>query len=152
MLVVLSTAVGCVPFVALLAEVVLPTVIDYVNSAVAAVAGVAVLDESLIVPMIVGFRPVLTGSVLSTRRRAAPEADTASPCAAAGRARRASALGAHLETPVPLNGTDCGESTPSSVKLNAADAGAEGGRPENQNDLARDALARAGRNMKHDLD
>ncbi len=43
--------------------------ITYVNPAVAALLGVAVLRESFTVGMAVGFVFVLAGSVLSTRRR-----------------------------------------------------------------------------------
>ena len=44
------------------------TVITYVNPAVAAVLGVALLDEHLTAGMIVGFALVLAGSVLATGR------------------------------------------------------------------------------------
>ena len=75
-LAVLCTAVAFLLFFALIAEVgpVRSTVITYVNPAVAAVAGVAVLHESLTLPMIAGFALVIAGSVLSTRRQAVPEA------------------------------------------------------------------------------
>jgi drug/metabolite transporter (DMT)-like permease len=45
-------------------------VITYVNPAVAAILGVAVLHESLTVGMGLGFLLVLAGSVLATRRPA----------------------------------------------------------------------------------
>lgn len=43
------------------------TVITYVNPALAAVLGVAILDEDLTVGMILGLLLVLAGSVLATR-------------------------------------------------------------------------------------
>ena len=76
-LAVVCTAVAFLLFFALIAEVgpVRSTVITYVNPAVAAVAGFAVLHESLTAPMVLGFGLVIAGSVLSTRRRkAAPTA------------------------------------------------------------------------------
>ena len=75
-LAVVCTAVAFLCFFALIAEIgpVRSTVITYVNPAVAAVAGVVILHESLTLPMIAGFGLVLVGSVLSTRRQAAPEA------------------------------------------------------------------------------
>ena len=50
------------------------TVITYVNPAVAAVLGVAILEEDFTLGMGVGFVLVLAGSVLATRTRAEPEA------------------------------------------------------------------------------
>ncbi|MGE5691928.1 MAG: DMT family transporter [Pseudomonadota bacterium] len=77
-LAVVCTAVAFLCFFALIAEIgpVRATVITYVNPAVAAVLGVAVLDERFTVGMAVGFALVLAGSVLATRsrQRAAPEA------------------------------------------------------------------------------
>ena len=46
--------------------------ITYVNPAVAAVLGVAILDERFTPGMGVGFALVLAGSVLATRGGAAP--------------------------------------------------------------------------------
>jgi drug/metabolite transporter (DMT)-like permease len=73
-LAVLCTAVAFLLFFALIAEVgpVRSTVITYVNPAVAAVLGVAVLHESFTLGMGLGFVLVIAGSVLATRRRAAP--------------------------------------------------------------------------------
>lgn len=77
-LAVVCTAVAFLCFFALIAEIgpVRATVITYVNPAVAAVLGVAVLDERFTVGMAVGFALVLAGSVLATRsrQRVAPEA------------------------------------------------------------------------------
>lgn len=74
-LAVVCTALAFLLFFALIAEVgpVRSTVITYVNPAVAAVAGFAVLHESLTLAMVAGFALVIAGSVLSTRRTAAPE-------------------------------------------------------------------------------
>ena len=74
-LAVLCTAVAFLLFFALIAEIgpVRSTVITYVNPAVAAVLGVAVLHENLTVGMGAGFALVLLGSILSTRRGAATE-------------------------------------------------------------------------------
>ncbi|HEY6053186.1 MAG TPA: EamA family transporter, partial [Gaiellaceae bacterium] len=57
-------------FFALIAEAgpVRATVITYVNPAVAAVLGVALLGEPLTAGMAVGFVLVIAGSVLATRR------------------------------------------------------------------------------------
>jgi drug/metabolite transporter (DMT)-like permease len=44
------------------------TVITYVNPAVAAVVGIALLSERLTTGMIVGFMLVLAGSILATGR------------------------------------------------------------------------------------
>lgn len=70
-LAVVCTALAFLLFFALIAEIgpVRATVITYVNPAVAAILGVAVLRESLTVGMGVGFVLVLVGSVLATRRR-----------------------------------------------------------------------------------
>jgi drug/metabolite transporter (DMT)-like permease len=73
-LAVVCTALAFLLFFALIAEIgpVRATVITYVNPAVAAVLGVALLDERFTVGMGVGFVLVLAGSVLATRRRAEP--------------------------------------------------------------------------------
>ena len=74
-LAVVCTAVAFLLFFALIAEIgpVRATVITYVNPAVAAVLGVAILGEVFTVGMGVGFALVLAGSVLATRpARAAP--------------------------------------------------------------------------------
>ena len=75
-LAVVCTAVAFLVFFALIAEVgpSRATVFTYVNPAVAAVLGVAVLDEELTVPMVAGFVLVLIGSVLATRPAPAPAA------------------------------------------------------------------------------
>jgi drug/metabolite transporter (DMT)-like permease len=64
------TALAFILFVALIETVgpVRATVITYVNPAVAAVLGVALLGETFTVGMAVGFVLVLSGSVLATRR------------------------------------------------------------------------------------
>lgn len=68
---VVCTAIAFVLFFALIAEIgpVRATVITYVNPAVAAVLGVAVLGERLTLGMAVGFVLVIAGSVLATRRK-----------------------------------------------------------------------------------
>jgi drug/metabolite transporter (DMT)-like permease len=68
-LAVVCTALAFLLFFALIAEVgpVRATVITYVNPAVAAVLGVAILDERFTVGMGVGFALVLAGSVLATQ-------------------------------------------------------------------------------------
>jgi drug/metabolite transporter (DMT)-like permease len=68
-LAVVCTAIAFLVFFALIAEIgpVRATVITYVNPAVAAVLGVAVLGEKLTLGMGVGFVLVLAGSVLATR-------------------------------------------------------------------------------------
>jgi drug/metabolite transporter (DMT)-like permease len=73
-LAVICTAIAFLVFFALINEVgpVRATVITYVNPAVAAVLGVAVLNEHLTAGMIVGFTLVLFGSVLATRRGVEP--------------------------------------------------------------------------------
>jgi drug/metabolite transporter (DMT)-like permease len=72
-LAVVCTAIAFLLFFALIAEVgpVRATVITYVNPAVAAILGVAVLHESFTLGMGLGFALVLVGSILATRRRAA---------------------------------------------------------------------------------
>jgi drug/metabolite transporter (DMT)-like permease len=66
---VVCTAVAFLLFFALIAEIgpVRATVITYVNPAVAAVLGVAILNERFTLAMGVGFALVLAGSVLATR-------------------------------------------------------------------------------------
>ena len=68
---VVCTAAAFLLFYELIAAVgpVRATVITYVNPAVAAILGVAVLHERFTVGMAVGFVLVLAGSVLATRRR-----------------------------------------------------------------------------------
>ena len=81
-LAVVCTAIAFLLFFALIAEIgpVRATVITYVNPAVAAVLGVAILDEEFTVGMGIGFALVLAGSVLATRRAPA-EARTPAPAA-----------------------------------------------------------------------
>jgi drug/metabolite transporter (DMT)-like permease len=69
-LAVVCTALAFVLFFALIAQIgpVRATVITYINPAVAAVLGVAVLHESFTIGMAVGFVLVIAGSVLATRR------------------------------------------------------------------------------------
>jgi len=69
-LALVCTALGFLIFFALIAEVgaVRSTVFTYINPAVAAVLGIAVLHESFTVGMGVGFVLVLIGSALATRR------------------------------------------------------------------------------------
>lgn len=66
----ICTALAFLLFVALIAEIgpVRATVITYVNPAVAAVLGVAILDERVTAWMVAGLALVLVGSVLATRR------------------------------------------------------------------------------------
>jgi drug/metabolite transporter (DMT)-like permease len=68
-LAIVCTAIAFLVFFALIAEVgpVRATVITYVNPAVAAVLGVAILDEHFTVGMSIGFVLVLAGSVLATQ-------------------------------------------------------------------------------------
>ena len=70
-LAVVCTAVAFLVFFTLIKQIgpVRATVITYVNPAVAALVGVAVLHETLTVGMGVGFVLVLVGSVLATRPR-----------------------------------------------------------------------------------
>jgi drug/metabolite transporter (DMT)-like permease len=74
-LAVVCTAVAFLVFFALIGEIgpARATVITYVNPAVAAVLGVAVLGEKLTVGMGIGFVLVLAGSVLATRPGQAPD-------------------------------------------------------------------------------
>jgi len=71
-LAVVCTALAFLLFFALIAEIgpVRATVITYVNPAVAALLGVAILDEHFTIGMGVGFVLVLCGSALATRRPA----------------------------------------------------------------------------------
>ena len=75
-LAVVCTALAFLLFFALIAEIgpVRATVITYINPAVAAILGVAVLRENLTLGMGLGFVLVLAGSTLATRRRAPAEA------------------------------------------------------------------------------
>ena len=78
-LAVVCTAVAFLVFAALIDEIgpVRSTLITYINPAVAAVLGVLVLQETLTVPMIVGFVLVIVGSALATRKaRPAEEGST----------------------------------------------------------------------------
>jgi len=88
-LAVVCTAIAFLLFFRLIAEIgpVRATVITYVNPAVAAILGVAVLRENLTVGMLFGFALVLAGSVLATRRRAPAEAFRRAPEAQPGEAR-----------------------------------------------------------------
>jgi len=69
-LAVVCTALAFVLFFALIAQIgpVRATVFTYINPAVAAVLGVAVLHESFTMGMAVGLVLVIAGSVLATRR------------------------------------------------------------------------------------
>ncbi len=69
-LALVCTALGFLLFFALIAEMgaVRATVFTYINPAVAAVLGIAVLHESFTIGMGVGFVLVLIGSTLATRR------------------------------------------------------------------------------------
>jgi drug/metabolite transporter (DMT)-like permease len=73
-LALVCTALAFLLFFALIREVgpVRATVITYVNPAVAAVAGIALLDERLTVGMVVGFVLVLVGSFIATGRGPEP--------------------------------------------------------------------------------
>ena len=68
-LAVVCTAVAFLVFAALIDEIgpVRSTVITYINPAVAAVLGVLVLNETITLPMVVGFVLVILGSTLATR-------------------------------------------------------------------------------------
>lgn len=72
-LAVVCTSVAFVVFFALIAEAgpVRATVITYVNPAVAAVLGVALLGEPFTAGMAIGFVLVIAGSLLATRRERA---------------------------------------------------------------------------------
>ena len=73
-LAVVCTALGFILFFALIRELgpVRATVITYVNPAVAAVVGVAFLNENITTGMIVGFALVIVGSILATGRGPEP--------------------------------------------------------------------------------
>ena len=73
-LAVVCTALAFLVFFALIAEVgpVRATVITYLNPAVAAVLGVAILNEHLSVGMLVGFALILAGCVLATGKGPEP--------------------------------------------------------------------------------
>jgi len=74
-LAVVCTAGALLLFAALIDEIgpVRSTVITYINPAVAAVLGVLVLHETFSVAMAIGFGLVILGSMLATRRPAAPQ-------------------------------------------------------------------------------
>jgi drug/metabolite transporter (DMT)-like permease len=74
-LAVVCTAIAFLLFGELIAEIgpVRSTVITYINPAVAAILGIAVLNEKFTLGMGIGFVLVLAGSILATRRRSAPE-------------------------------------------------------------------------------
>jgi drug/metabolite transporter (DMT)-like permease len=76
-LAVVCTAVAFLVFAALITEIgpVRATVITYVNPAVAAILGVAVLGETFTPGMALGFALVVAGSVLATRGPARPPAE-----------------------------------------------------------------------------
>ena len=86
-LAIVCTALAFLLFFALIAEVgpVRATVITYINPAVAAVLGIAVLGESFTLGMGIGFILVLLGSTLATRRRPAAAAPLTAPRSEAGR-------------------------------------------------------------------
>jgi drug/metabolite transporter (DMT)-like permease len=84
-LAVVCTALAFLLFFDLITEIgpVRSTVITYVNPAVAAILGIAVLHEKLTVGMGLGFVLVLAGSILATRRKAA--ATTSRPATASSK-------------------------------------------------------------------
>ena len=84
-LAVVCTAVAFLFFFALIAEIgpVRPTLMTYVNPAVAAVLGVALLDERFTVGMGIGFALVLAGSALAMRPSTRAPAGSADPAASA---------------------------------------------------------------------
>jgi drug/metabolite transporter (DMT)-like permease len=75
-LAVVCTALAFLVYFALVAEIgpVRSTVVTYINPAVAALLGVAVLNEKFTFGMGIGFVLVLLGSALATRRRRSSEA------------------------------------------------------------------------------
>ena len=77
-LAVICTALAFLVFFALITEVgpVRATVITYVNPAVAAVLGVAILSEHLSAGMLVSFALILAGCVLATGRGPEPVAES----------------------------------------------------------------------------
>jgi drug/metabolite transporter (DMT)-like permease len=80
-LAVVCTALGFLFFFALVGEIgpVRATVITYINPAVAALLGVAVLHETFTLWMGIGFVLVLLGSTVATRRRAPAAASKHAP-------------------------------------------------------------------------
>jgi drug/metabolite transporter (DMT)-like permease len=87
-LAVVCTALAFLLFFALISEIgpVRATVITYVNPAVAALLGVAVLRETFSVWMGLGFVLVLLGSTVATRRRTPTAALERAPELVAGEA------------------------------------------------------------------
>jgi drug/metabolite transporter (DMT)-like permease len=87
-LAVVCTALGFLLFFALIGEIgpVRSTVITYINPAVAALLGVAVLHETFSIWMGIGFVLVLLGSTVATRRRAPAPAPKHAPELATGEA------------------------------------------------------------------
>jgi drug/metabolite transporter (DMT)-like permease len=85
---IVCTALGFLLFFALIGEIgpVRSTVITYVNPAVAALLGVAVLHETFSIWMGIGFVLVLLGSTLATRRLAPAAAPKHAPELATGEA------------------------------------------------------------------
>jgi drug/metabolite transporter (DMT)-like permease len=85
-LAVVCTALAFLLFFELIAEIgpVRATVITYVNPAIAAILGVAVLRENLTLGMGAGFALVLAGSTLATRRRVPVKTHQRVPEARAG--------------------------------------------------------------------
>ena len=81
---VVCSAAAFILFAALIDEIgpVRATVIAYVNPAVAAILGVLVLNETLTVPMVIGFALVTIGSLLATRSRATAGVPEAVPAEA----------------------------------------------------------------------
>src|SRR4029078_8887226 len=81
---VVCSAAAFILFAALIDEIgpVRATVIAYLNRAVAAILGVLVLNETLTVPMVIGFVLVTIGSLLATRSRATVPGPQATPAAA----------------------------------------------------------------------
>ena len=75
-LAVVCTAIAFLLFFALIEKIgpVRATVITYINPAVAAIIGVAILHEGFTLGMGIGFALVLGGSLLATRRRKPPRA------------------------------------------------------------------------------
>ena len=75
-LAVVCTAIAFLLFFALIEKIgpVRATVITYINPAVAAIIGVAILHEGFTLGMGIGFALVLGGSILATRRRKPPRA------------------------------------------------------------------------------
>jgi len=76
---VVCTALAFLIFLPLISEVgaARATVITYVNPAVALALGVAFLHEPLTVGIVLGFVLIVLGSVLATRRTAAPKPSVA---------------------------------------------------------------------------